>query len=188
MIELSHVLAHGTQTFPGFPSLEMRHHISFDESRSQIVEGRQFAIDLITLIGGSGTYMDAPRHFDPDGADISEVPLERLVDVPAVVVPAPADGRREYQPDDFTQLEVNGHAVLLATGAEKRESVQELLEVDHLARGVLGDREPDDIGCAADACDPPTSLRTGESSEVRAQAELNLCGVDGVDVGVRGRE
>lgn len=72
MIELSHALAHGTQTFPGFLPPEIRHHISFDESRSQIVEGRQFAIDLITLVGGSGTYMDAPHHFDPDGTDISE--------------------------------------------------------------------------------------------------------------------
>ena len=120
IIELSHVLAHGTQTFPGFPAIEIRPHITYAESRAEIVEGREFTIDRITLIGGSGTYMDAPRHFDPDGADIAALPIERLVDLPIAVVPAPADGRREYRPADFDGIELRGHAVLLATGCDAR--------------------------------------------------------------------
>ena len=120
IVELSHELAHGTETFPGFPPIEVSHHISFEESRPQIIEGKQFAIDLIRLIGGSGTYLDAPRHFDPEGPDIGDLPLERLLDVPIVVVPAPSDGRREYRPSDFYDLDLGGHAVLLATGSDAR--------------------------------------------------------------------
>lgn len=120
IVELSHVLAHGTETFPGFPPIQVGHHISFEDSLPTIAEGKQFAIDLITLIGGSGTYLDAPRHFDPHGPDIADLPIERLLDVPIVVVPAPSDGRREYRPSDFDGLELGGHAVLLATGSDAR--------------------------------------------------------------------
>src|SRR5262249_20814104 len=93
-----------------------QHYISYEQSIGQIAEGRQFCIDLITLIGGSSTYIDAPRHMDQHGADIAALPLDRLADVPAIVVPAPPGGRREYLPSDFAGLDLVDHAVLLATG------------------------------------------------------------------------
>ena len=34
----------------------------------------------------AGTHVDAPTHFNKDGWDPSEIPLNRLVNVPAVVV------------------------------------------------------------------------------------------------------
>jgi kynurenine formamidase len=120
LVDLSHPVEDGVTTFPGFPPPVMSHHISYEESRSQIAEGREFAADLITLVGGSATYIDAPRHFDHEGADVAALPLERLVDVPAAVVAAPPDGRREYQPSDFEGLDLAGRAVLLATGWDAR--------------------------------------------------------------------
>ncbi|MFG2730394.1 cyclase family protein [Streptomyces canus] len=119
-IDLSHPLEQGVETYPGFPTPVMRHHIGYDESADMIAEGREFSIDLITLIGGSATYMDAPRHMNRHGADIASLPLDRLVDIPAVVVPAPAGGRRAYLPSDFDGLDVAGRAVLLATGWDSR--------------------------------------------------------------------
>ncbi|MEV5842413.1 cyclase family protein [Streptomyces sp. NPDC051985] len=119
LIDLSHPLEHGVATYPGFPTPVMRAHIGYDESTEMIAEGREFGIDLITLIGGSATYIDAPRHMDRHGADIAALPLDRLVDVFAVVVPAPADGRREYLPADFDGLDPTGRAVLLATGWDR---------------------------------------------------------------------
>ncbi|MFE7842471.1 cyclase family protein [Streptomyces sp. NPDC057474] len=120
LLDLSHPLEDGVATFPGFPTPVMRPHIGYEESVDQIAEGREFCIDLITFIGGSATYMDAPRHMDRHGADIAALSLDRLVDVPAVVVPAPAGGRREYLPADFDGLDLAGHAVLLATGWDTR--------------------------------------------------------------------
>ncbi|WP_437773325.1 cyclase family protein [Arthrobacter sp. KNU40] len=116
LIDLSHPLEHGVETFPGYPTPVMRHHITYEESHGQIAEGREFCADLITFVGGSSTYMDSPRHMDRHGNDIAALPLERLVDRPAVVVCAPSNGRREYQPEDFKELVLADSAVLLATG------------------------------------------------------------------------
>ncbi|MFJ4268615.1 cyclase family protein [Paenarthrobacter nicotinovorans] len=118
MIDLNRPLEDGVETFPGFPTPVMRHHISYDDSRGQIAEGREFCADLITLVGGSATYMDAPRHMDRNGTDVAGLPLDRLVDVPAIVVRAPKD-RREFLPADFIGLPLEGHAVLLATGWDR---------------------------------------------------------------------
>jgi arylformamidase len=115
MLELSHSVEHGVPTYPSFPTPDMRHHISFDDSRTEVAEGREFAIDLITFVGGTSTYMDAPRHMDHQGADIAELPLHRLVSKRIVRVVAPA-GRREYAPADFAGLDLHDAAVLLHTG------------------------------------------------------------------------
>ncbi len=116
LIDLSHAVEEGVETYPGFPTPTMDHHISFEQSKEYVAEGVVFAIDDIRLIGGSATYIDAPRHFLPDGGDVASIPLEKVVDLPIVVVPAPADGRREYLASDFEGLDLTGRAVLLRTG------------------------------------------------------------------------
>jgi hypothetical protein len=47
-----------------------------------------FEIDALTLVGNTGTYLDSPFHFHADRADLARLPLQRLVDVPIVVVRA----------------------------------------------------------------------------------------------------
>lgn len=70
-----------------------------EASREQYAPGTEFAIGQLTLIGNTGTYLDAPHHRYPDGADLSAIPLTRTVDLPAVVglrhrVPLPYPCRR----------------------------------------------------------------------------------------------
>ncbi len=119
MIDLSQSLEHGVSTYPGFPTPQMSHHITFEQSHAMIADGREYAIDLLTFVAGSATYIDAPRHMGREADDIAALPLERLVDRPAVIVPAPSDGRREYRPEDFDGRELEGAAVLLATGWDR---------------------------------------------------------------------
>lgn len=126
--DLSHPLEEGVATFPGFPPPRMDHHISFEDSVGMVADGVQFAIDDIRLIGGSSTYIDAPRHFFPAGGDVAGIPIECVLDVPAVVVRAPADGRREYLPEDFDTVDVSGRAVLLATGWDARWATPAYIE------------------------------------------------------------
>ncbi|MFV0432413.1 MAG: cyclase family protein [Leucobacter sp.] len=119
IIDLSHPLEHGVPTIPGFPLPEMSHHITYEESRQLIGAGRCFAIDRIGMIGGSSTYMDAPRHFDPEGSDIADLDIARLIDLEVTVVPRPRGSRREYHSGDFEGLPLEGRAVLLATGKDQ---------------------------------------------------------------------
>ncbi|WP_062205905.1 cyclase family protein [Demequina salsinemoris] len=125
LVDLSHALEEGVETYPGFPTPTMNHFISFEDSKEMAADGIVFAIDDIRLIGGSSTYMDAPRHFLPEGGDVASIPLEKTFDLPLVVVSAPADGRRELLPEDFAGLELAGAAVLIRTGWDARWATPE---------------------------------------------------------------
>jgi hypothetical protein len=50
--------------------------------------------------------------------------------------------------------------------AEQREASDDLLEMDHLARYVLGDGECDNLHHIIDVCDHAARLGTGETAEV----------------------
>jgi len=65
-------------------------------------------------VANTGTYIDSPFHRYADGRDISQLTLEELADLPAIVVHA-ADGRAIDVPELRGQP-VRGRAVLVRTG------------------------------------------------------------------------
>jgi arylformamidase len=74
-----------------------------------------FHIGRVDLVANTGTYVDAPFHYDADGADVAGLPLERLVDVPAVTVSA--YGVPVIGPDLFGEPDrLWGKAILVHTG------------------------------------------------------------------------
>jgi kynurenine formamidase len=66
--------------------LQITPYLTREASRTHYAPGTEFAIDQLTLVGNTGTYLDAPYHRYRDGADLSSVPLDRTADLPAVVV------------------------------------------------------------------------------------------------------
>ena len=86
LVELSHVIRADMVTYPGLPGPTITPHLSREDSREHYAPGTEFAIDRLTLIGNTGTYLDAPYHRYADGADLSGIPLDRTADLPAVVV------------------------------------------------------------------------------------------------------
>jgi len=82
LVDLSHTISAGLVTYPGIPVPTIRPHLTRQASRSHYAEGTEFALDVITLAGNSGTYLDSPYHRYPDGADLAELALETLVDLP----------------------------------------------------------------------------------------------------------
>lgn len=118
LIELSHPIHHGMVTYPGLPGPEIGDHLSRAESRSRYADGTEFHIGRITMVANTGTYVDAPSHRFADGPDLAGVPLERLADLPGLVVPVPdgvtAVGRAHLDP-----YPVTGCAVLLRTGWDR---------------------------------------------------------------------
>ena len=117
-VELSHVISAGLTTYPGMPVPEITPHLTREASRGVYAAGTEFAIDRITMVGNTGTYVDSPFHRYEGGTDLAGVPLERLADLPTVVVRTVGSGVRGVDVGALAALEVAGHAVLLHTGGD----------------------------------------------------------------------
>ncbi|MGC9667838.1 cyclase family protein [Planosporangium sp. 12N6] len=129
IIDLSHEIVAGMTTYPGMAPPEVRVTISRDESAARLGTGVSFEIGAMTLVGNTGTYLDSPYHFHPDRADLAHLPLERLVNVPAVVVSA-------FGESEVTAAHLGdpaalwGRAVLVYTGWARYWGTPRYLEPD----------------------------------------------------------
>ena len=119
LVELSHVIAAGMTTYPGMPAPEIQPHLSHADSKKVYAEGTTFEIDRITMVGNTGTYLDSPFHRYADGTDLAGLPLEKLADLPAVVVRTIGAGVRAVDVGALAALDVAGRAVLLHTGGDR---------------------------------------------------------------------
>ena len=86
LVELSHIIRAGMVTYPGLPGPQITPYLTREASREHYAPDTEFAIDRLTLLGNTGTYLDAPYHRYPGGVDLSGIALARTVDLPAVVV------------------------------------------------------------------------------------------------------
>ena len=118
-VELSHVIAAGLTTYPGLPAPEITAHLTRADSRAMYADGTEFAIDRLSMIGNTGTYLDSPFHRYGDGTDLAGLPLGRLADVPAVLVRTAGSGVRGVGLGVLAALDVAGRAVLLHTGGDR---------------------------------------------------------------------
>ena len=115
VIDLSHVIREGLITYPGLPAPVFSPHLTREASREKYAPGTEFAMDIITMIGNTGTYLDSPFHRYGDGADLAGLDLATLVDLPAEVFHL-TDIGRPIGPEVFFDRELRGTAVLLHTG------------------------------------------------------------------------
>jgi kynurenine formamidase len=119
LIDLSHTITAGLVTYPGIPAPTVRPHLTRKQSRSHYAEGTEFAIDVITLAGNTGTYLDSPYHRYPDGADLADLELETLVDLPLELFRLTDATERGISSEIFYDRELGGTAVLLHTGWDR---------------------------------------------------------------------
>jgi len=120
LVELSHVIEPGMITYPGLPPPAITPYLTREDSRRQYTAGTEFAIDWLTMIGNTGTYLDSPFHRYPDGADLAAIPLARTAEVPAVVIRVGDARERGIGVGALAALDVTGKAVLLHTGDDAR--------------------------------------------------------------------
>jgi len=119
LVELNHVITAGMTTYPGLPAPEITPHLTREASRGHYAPGVEFAIDRISMVGNTGTYLDSPFHRYADGADLAALPLAAVADLPAVVVRLTDAGQRGIEPHALAALDVAGAAVLLHTGWDR---------------------------------------------------------------------
>jgi kynurenine formamidase len=114
LLDLSHVIEDGMVTYPGIPAPHLCDFLSREASRGRYAAGTTFQIGRIDLVANTGTYLDSPFHRFSDGRDVSQLTLEELADVPAVVLHAV--GTRSIDAPALAGIEVRGRAVLVHTG------------------------------------------------------------------------
>ena len=81
LVELNHEIVAGMTTYPGLPGPEITPHVTRVASRKLYAAGTEFAIDRISMVGNTGTYLDSPFHRYPDGTDLAGVPLTAVADL-----------------------------------------------------------------------------------------------------------
>jgi arylformamidase len=102
-------------TYPGLPGPIICDFLSREASRAQYAPGVEFNIGKIEMVANTGTYLDSPFHRYAEGKDLSQLRLESLADLDAVVVSAPS-GVRAISRQAFSGVELEGRAVLVRTG------------------------------------------------------------------------
>jgi kynurenine formamidase len=115
IVDLSHPLTTGMPSYPGLLEPRFRTWLTHKESleRQTYALGTTFQIATYELGGNTGTYVDAPFHRYPGGADLAHLPLERLADLTGVVITGANEG--PIGPDAFAGMNLRGKAVLVRT-------------------------------------------------------------------------
>ncbi len=174
-VELSHVITAGMTTYPGLPGPQITPHLTREASRDVYAPGTEFAIDRISMLGNTGTYLDSPYHRFEEGSDLAGLPLSQVADLPAVVVRTAGTGTRAVDVGALAAWDVAGRAVLLHTGGDEGWGTPEYAHdapylteagarwlVDHEAVLVGIDAvNIDDIGPQAAGARPAHSLLLG---------------------------
>jgi kynurenine formamidase len=115
-IDLSHTVESGMITYKGLPAPLVRDHLSREQSRTVYQAGTEFQIGRIDMVANTGTYLDTPYHRYADGYDLAALPLERVSDIPGLVVRVLGSQSRAIDWQNFAATPVRGRAVLVHTG------------------------------------------------------------------------
>ena len=119
VVDLSHPIRAGLVTYPGLPAPTIEPFLTREDSRGRYAPGTEFAMDVITMIGNTGTYLDSPWHRYAEGPDLAGLDLATLVDLRAEVVRVTDIGTRGVPASVFWDRDVAGAAVLIHTGWDR---------------------------------------------------------------------
>lgn len=122
VVDLSHPIRAGLVTYPGLPAPTIAPHLTREDSRARYAPGTEFAMDILTMIGNTGTYLDSPFHRYANGSDLAGLDLSSLVGLRAEVFhleDAWSPERRGIRAATLADRDVRGAAVLLHTGWDR---------------------------------------------------------------------
>lgn len=119
LVDLSHTIRPGLVTLPGVPAPTIAPHLTRAEAESRYAPGTTFVMDVISLPGNTGTYLDTAFHRYEGGSDLAALSLDTLVDLPTEVFHLTDAHRRGIPASVFFDRDVRGKAVLLHTGWDR---------------------------------------------------------------------
>jgi arylformamidase len=174
IVDLSHPIVAGMAMYPGLPGPRLETVVSRADSAARLAGGVSFEIGAVTLVGNTGTYLDAPYHYHADRADVAGLPLQRLVNVPIVVIRA--YGRAAVRAGDLGDPGgLWGRAVLVHTGWARRWGTPRYLDPDcpHLTADAV-----DTLVDANVAVVGIDSLNVDDPNDAHRPAHHRLLGAD----------
>jgi arylformamidase len=118
-------------TYKGLPAPLICDFLSRADSRAHYAPGTEFQIGRIEMVANTGTYLDTPFHRFEHGADLAEVPLDLLADLPGVVIRVGEDVRgidRSQLVANLARQAIAGHAVLVHTGWDRHWRTEQYFE------------------------------------------------------------
>jgi arylformamidase len=174
ILDLSHQISAGMQTYPGLAGPRLESVVSRADSAARLGTGASFEIDSLTLVGNTGTYVDSPFHFHADRADLAGLPLERLVNIPVVMIRA-LDRVAVSAADLGEPDRLWGRAVLVHTGWSRHWGSPRYLDLDcpHLTADAV--RVLVDANVAIVGID---SLNIDDPTDAHRPAHVGLLGAD----------
>jgi len=128
LVDLSHTITEGMQTYPGLPTPTIATHLSREEAEEVYAPGVTFHIGIVTLCTNTGTYLDVPFHRYAEGYDLAALDLARVADLPGVVLDRRGTRTVELTASDVAELA--GHAVLIRTDHARHWGTERYAE-DH---------------------------------------------------------
>jgi arylformamidase len=171
LIDLSHTVEHGLETYRGLPAPTICDFLSREASRAIYAPGTEFQIGRIDMVANTGTYVDSPFHRFADGRDLSQLALEQLADLEAVVVRAGGGGRAIGR-EAFDDVDVKGRAVLVHTGWDRHWTTEAYFEghpyLTEDAASALADRGAVFVGI--------DSLNIDDTADLRRPVHTTLLG------------
>jgi len=61
--DLSYEITAGLVTYPGLAAPEVRTVVTREETGARLSDSVSFEVQSVTMVGNTGTYMDAPFHY-----------------------------------------------------------------------------------------------------------------------------
>ncbi|WP_246142266.1 cyclase family protein [Lacisediminihabitans profunda] len=106
-------------TYPGLPAPTISSFLAREDSPARYAPGTEFTMDMITMIGNTGTYLDSPFHCFAGGIDLAGLDLDSLVGLRTEVIHLPDASERGVGARAFRGRDLAGSAVLLHTGWDR---------------------------------------------------------------------
>jgi kynurenine formamidase len=125
-VDLSQTIRDGEVTYQGLPAPLICDFISREASKKRYEGGATFQIDMIEMVGNSGTYLDSPFHRYEDGIDISELPLHQIANLEFVVIRRVSEAlNHAVDVEAIAGVDVAGKAVLFETGWSRHWALEQ---------------------------------------------------------------
>ena len=118
LVDLSHTIREHQITYPGVPAPTISPLVTRAQN-ANYAPGTSFVMDIVSLPGNTGTYLDTAYHRYEGGADLAELQLETLVDLPVEVFHLSDATTRGIPASVFFDRDVRGKAVLLHTAWDR---------------------------------------------------------------------